>query len=70
MRTTTRRGFSRDWCEAEAWMEEVGSEGEQSLFLFQLDRIGSVAQERGNTTNTELWQQGKGRLNPGEEERN
>lgn len=38
--------FFRDWKQE---MEDVGSEGQRSLFLFQLDRIG-----REDTRKTEL----------------
>lgn len=44
MRTRTKRGFFRDWCGVEAGMEGEGSGGQPSLFLFQLDRIGTLAQ--------------------------
>lgn len=44
MQTRTRRGFFRDWCGVGAGKEGAGSEGLQSLFLFQPDRIGTLAQ--------------------------
>lgn len=44
MRTRTKRGFFRDLFLVEAGMEGVGSEGTHSLFLFQRDRIGTLAQ--------------------------
>lgn len=43
MRTRTKRGFFRDLCVVEAGMDGEGRKGTQSLFLFQLDRIGTLA---------------------------
>lgn len=39
-----QEGIFKDWCGVEVGIEGVGGKGPQSLFLFQLDRIGTLAQ--------------------------
>lgn len=51
--------FFRDWCGVEAGIEREGSEGQRSLFLFQLDRIGTLA--RGEEIQQILSCDGRGR---------